>query len=213
MAIQVSGTEVISNARALTNIASVDATTKASIEAAGVGGLWVDLGTTTTGSNASYLEFTFSAPYIAYKIVLQNILPTASAEWWVQFTDSSGSPITGQEYGYYFSGYGPGFNGAGSGPINVLTDLEVAGGPSGLDNGWMTGVLEVYTPWETNTRSFFRFDIPFSYNGTNFRPRSGAVYMKNKKRTNSMRFYFLRYDATPINTAAGAIYTVYGLKA
>ena len=38
MAIQVSGTEVISNARALNNIASVDATTAASITAAGVGG-------------------------------------------------------------------------------------------------------------------------------------------------------------------------------
>jgi len=38
MAIQVSGTEVISNSRALNNIASVDATTAASITAAGVGG-------------------------------------------------------------------------------------------------------------------------------------------------------------------------------
>lgn len=37
MAIQVSGTEVISNARALTNIASVDATTVATLNAAGVG--------------------------------------------------------------------------------------------------------------------------------------------------------------------------------
>ena len=38
MAIQVSGTQVISNSRGLTNIASVDATTAASITAAGVGG-------------------------------------------------------------------------------------------------------------------------------------------------------------------------------
>lgn len=38
MAIQVSGTEVISNSRALNNIASVDATTAAAIGAAGVGG-------------------------------------------------------------------------------------------------------------------------------------------------------------------------------
>jgi hypothetical protein len=38
MAIQVNGTEVISNSRALNNIASVDATTAASISAAGVGG-------------------------------------------------------------------------------------------------------------------------------------------------------------------------------
>ena len=38
MAIQVGGTTVINNSRALSNIASVDATTAASIEAAGVGG-------------------------------------------------------------------------------------------------------------------------------------------------------------------------------
>ena len=38
MAIQVTGTQVISNARALTNIASIDATTAAAITAAGVGG-------------------------------------------------------------------------------------------------------------------------------------------------------------------------------
>ena len=38
MAFQISGTEVISNSRGLNNIASVDATTAASISAAGVGG-------------------------------------------------------------------------------------------------------------------------------------------------------------------------------
>jgi hypothetical protein len=51
MAIQVSGTEVISNARALTNIASVDATTAAAITAAGVGGgSWALLDQTTWAS-------------------------------------------------------------------------------------------------------------------------------------------------------------------
>ncbi len=39
MAIQVGGTQVISNSQGLTNIASVDSTTAASISAAGVGGL------------------------------------------------------------------------------------------------------------------------------------------------------------------------------
>ena len=48
MAIQVSGTEVISNARALTNIASVDATTVASLSAAGVGG--ASLSATASGT-------------------------------------------------------------------------------------------------------------------------------------------------------------------
>lgn len=51
MAIQVSGTTVVSDARALTNIASVDATTSNSINAAGVGA--IDISVTATGSIVS----------------------------------------------------------------------------------------------------------------------------------------------------------------
>ena len=51
MAIQVSGTQVIGNSRELTNIASVDATTAASIQAAGVGG-----GATGGGSDEIFFE-------------------------------------------------------------------------------------------------------------------------------------------------------------
>jgi len=53
MAIQISGTEVISNSRGLNNIASVDATTAASITAAGVGGggTFEKLSTTTISSS------------------------------------------------------------------------------------------------------------------------------------------------------------------
>ena len=50
MAIQVSGTQVIGNSRELTNIASVDATTAASIGAAGVGGA-----STTQGAVGTYI--------------------------------------------------------------------------------------------------------------------------------------------------------------
>tara|TARA_R110000796_G_scaffold16651_6_gene51901 strand:+ start:106 stop:495 length:390 start_codon:yes stop_codon:yes gene_type:complete len=49
MAIQVNGTQVIGNSRELTNIASVDATTAASITAAGVGGA-----STTYGDVGTY---------------------------------------------------------------------------------------------------------------------------------------------------------------
>jgi hypothetical protein len=51
MAIQVNGTQVIGNSRELTNIASVDATTAASITAAGVGG-----GATGGGSDEIFFE-------------------------------------------------------------------------------------------------------------------------------------------------------------
>lgn len=47
MAIQVGGTQVISNSQGLTNIASVDSTTAASITSAGVGGGWSQQSTGT----------------------------------------------------------------------------------------------------------------------------------------------------------------------
>lgn len=68
MAIQVSGTEVISNARALNNIASVDATTKASIEAAGVGGIAIAASapTITTSYGQVYYNSTNYRLYVTF---------------------------------------------------------------------------------------------------------------------------------------------------
>jgi hypothetical protein len=87
MAIQVSGTEVISNARALTNIASVDATTVASLAAAGVGGgTWTvlgtsgNLGTLSAGSGVSAVKsFTIPAGVKAVSIEIQQDISLVSA--------------------------------------------------------------------------------------------------------------------------------------
>jgi len=58
MAIQVSGTQVISNARALTNIASLDATTIATITAAGVGGVAAPVWNPASTPNVTYTSST-----------------------------------------------------------------------------------------------------------------------------------------------------------
>ena len=67
MAIKVNGTTVINDSRSLTNIASVDATTKNAIEAAGVGGA-VDL-SGGVGSSGVYLTAT-SIPPIGCAIIV-----------------------------------------------------------------------------------------------------------------------------------------------
>lgn len=54
MAIQVNGTQVIGNSRELTNIASIDAATAASITAAGVGGASTTYGAVGTYAAATY---------------------------------------------------------------------------------------------------------------------------------------------------------------
>ena len=56
MAIQVNGTEVISNSRALNNITSIDATTAASITAAGVGGGGTSASSTTFTSSGTWTK-------------------------------------------------------------------------------------------------------------------------------------------------------------
>ena len=63
MAIKVNGTTVINDSRALTNVASVDATTATAIGAAGVGGATVYLGETTLSSNTLYLDITLATGY------------------------------------------------------------------------------------------------------------------------------------------------------
>ena len=99
MAIKVNGTTVINDSRALTNIASLDATTVAAIGAAGVGGatsLITDW--TTVSTNASYLEISLTGDYDAITIELRQITVAGSytdLEIRIRFKDSSGNTING----------------------------------------------------------------------------------------------------------------------
>ena len=78
MAIKVSGTEVISNARALTNVASIDATTAASFAAGGVGGNTTYISTTTVSSAATSYTLSLPSGYSSYRFVISNIKSTSS---------------------------------------------------------------------------------------------------------------------------------------
>jgi hypothetical protein len=94
MAIQVSGTEVISNARALNNIASIDATTAASIGAAGVGGKILQVVSTLfTGA-----EQTSSTTMVASAFNL-SITPT-SASSKILVMVAGGNLVTQGTYNY-----------------------------------------------------------------------------------------------------------------
>lgn len=89
MAIKVNGTTVINDSRALTNVASVDATTAASITAAGVGGA-VDL---SAGVGSSGINIT------------NGTLPPVGAVLLVALTESKigGSLFKNQLYGKQFT--------------------------------------------------------------------------------------------------------------
>ena len=77
MAIQVSGTQVISNSRGLTNIASIDSTTATAIGNAGVGGGPTEI-LSSGGGNMTSLSFTNLDFYAySYRLVLRGVQTAA----------------------------------------------------------------------------------------------------------------------------------------
>ena len=131
MAIQVSGTEVISNARALTNIASVDATTVASLSAAGVGG----------GAPLPPTWNPASTPNVTYTSSTTWTKPALSDDTWVLFYSVAGGAAGSG--GFYSAG---GSGGGAAIVVGILGELPSsisitigAGGVSGGGGGYMGG--------------------------------------------------------------------------
>lgn len=172
MAIQVSGTEVISNARALTNIASVDATTVASMSAAGVGGNTVKLVDNVAITNTpSAIEVSFSATYLIYRIVISYARSSLNADQYgnsfglrARLRDSSNNVISSNTYYNRFSG---------SNSLNLKTYMNISS--SGLTtstNSFVSSTIDVYTPYQsTNTTqvvaSTFGRDTQYNDNFSN----------------------------------------------
>ena len=105
MAIKISGTEVISNSRGLNNIASVDATTAASITAAGVGGsgTFEKLSTTTISSSTGSVYLNLSVDtHNRFQVHLSGI-ESANASTKLQMRLVSG-PDSNGFYGTYTTG-------------------------------------------------------------------------------------------------------------
>lgn len=100
MAIKVNGTTVINDSRALTNISSIDTTTKNAIAAAGVGGAMTLLTDSSFGQVAGVYQ-SFTAGYSRFLIQITNAYVFGSVSQFggkFQFTDSSGSLITSNTY-------------------------------------------------------------------------------------------------------------------
>ena len=97
MAIQVSGTEVISNSRALNNIASVDATTAAAIGSAGVGGASSRIQSLTSLSSANTFTFNLNHGYNVYYLNIYNIMHAdgGTRELYCRMGGPTGTTLTG----------------------------------------------------------------------------------------------------------------------
>jgi len=105
MAIKVNGTTVINDSRALSNIASVDATTATAIGAAGVGGASTLISDSVSVGTGTTFSISFSGSYRAYRLILNGInsSSTYQALAW-RYTDGSGNNITGtQDYSFQYA--------------------------------------------------------------------------------------------------------------
>jgi hypothetical protein len=115
MAIKVNGTTVINDSRALTNIASVDATTVAAFGAAGVGGTSYAATTYTSSSDSTYSGYDLyygtgksqgglieQAP-VAAGVAWTQTLDTANSAGWLKITIDK-SKINLHRVGGYYAG-------------------------------------------------------------------------------------------------------------
>ena len=148
MAIQVNGTTVINNSRALQNISSVDATTVAALGNAGVGGLTTVL--TDNGTvNSSRLSISFTGGYDRYIISLSDIRPSSDNQtWYMRLLNSSGSDITtGDHYVHGFSHTNGGYYRDVNNYVKLQNDNNYSGHRNGL-------TMDVWYPYSTSRHTY-----------------------------------------------------------
>jgi len=221
MAIQISGTQVISNSRGLTNIASVDATTVAALGAAGVGGatsLITDW--TTVSTNASSLQISLTGDYDAITIELRNITVASNHndhEVRIRFKKANGTVISGNNL--YATVGGNNDSAAG----NDTSFINGTGGEFG-------GTSYAY-PGAANTRLTVRNQRDYAkgvdYNVNGFvqanvggtlsygQVLNGYGACVNSDNPSAVFFYLIQGRSPYLNSAvfgSGAQYRVYGVK-
>ena len=207
MAIQVSGTEVISNSRALNNIASVDATTAAAIAAGGVGGgYWTNIAEVTLGvSSVSAIDITLPTGYDVHKIDI--VLPRPSSGVLKTLFQLRNSGGTAQNFAYGVQNLAL-TNHEANHSTNA-TDMEITAlyGNNAADFNFQSiEILDansssIKTKWHMAGHNFGA-----SYWNYFFADLGGGGQL-SAATTSSARFY---YSGTNFGTATGLYYRIYG---
>ena len=203
MAIQVNGTTVIDNSRALNNITSVDSTTKSAIETAGVGGSTTNLGDTSLSGTPTSFDVTLDSGYDKHLIHVSGITSNDySGGIRLQMANSSGSILgSGHSWSYFDA---PNYADAGSNNIDMVVQYN------GVYNTTYPGVLTIEI---INARNSGKRTIGFAryheISGTKVSItgwRMDTVQENTKLRIKvGNSSYRLAFDS-------GAYYTKYGVK-
>ena len=203
MAIKVNGTTVINDSRALTNIASVDATTVAAIGAAGVGGATSLLVGPTNVSSVASLTISLPTGYADHIIKFRGMKrPIATLEFFqAQLGNASGTIQTGS---YYASSYV--WKGGGGGTQNAtkMRFGEYYSGGSWGDG--MDGTLRIHDAELTTVSTYIGFEA-FGLSGPfGDAAVSGCTSTSSRERNATIKF---TYES---NGAFSGQYEVWGVN-
>jgi hypothetical protein len=204
MAIKVNGTTVINDSRALSNIASVDATTAAAIGNAGVGGASTLISDSVSVGTGATFSVSFSGSYRAYRLILNGINSNTNFQilrW--RFTDASGTPITtSQTYPVQYT--------------NKVTNTYIKYDYMGIDEyyhqyGNDSAYIDMYiynpnsTTEVTHARGSYWFTMD-SYNQGNFTAQVG-IHQYGVGANNSIYFYHQQGG-----NFSGGTYSLWGIN-
>jgi hypothetical protein len=204
MAIKVNGTTVINDSRALTNIASVDATTAAAIGAAGVGGGWSLISETAITSSVHYIDVTFPSGYLEYIVEFPRLFgaTTSTFQPLLQLFNASGSLVT--TYQGYRSATKGNVDAVGSDYHALLATFY-----SGSTN---TAALKLHffnNPRSGNTRTMAN---TYANAGPAGEMQNGRFSMKDHGANNGMRLYSQWGTGSGPITSASHDYKIWGIK-
>ncbi len=211
MAIQVNGTEVISNSRALNNIASVDATTVAAMGAAGVGGLTTEVAKGAAFGTGNVVKLTLGN----YKVQTFDIYDlTSSSNTYIkcQLTDGSDNLIT-NNYTYFNTDKGQDST-TFSDRMTVFSSFDV---PRPSDGFKVSLSIQVYDAYSSTKSTRLRIDYrKLDKAGTSYPSyntfKRGEVIMRgttaNALRNQSLYFTF---GGSAPTYSSGITYDSYGM--
>ena len=205
MAIQINGTTVINNSRALTNITSVDSTTATAIGNAGVGGSST-LITNNASASGTGITVSLTGGYQRYIIQITGIVfsNTGSFNGYgnIRWTNSSNSVVTG---GYAYSWDGANSYSVSANQQTGYTDFRNTG-PYSYYN---TGIYQVFNHASSSAPTFVTFNYAFT-------PTAAAAGGGNSVGSVWQNYgYFGTSNSLiiqPTSTITGGSYSVWGVS-
>jgi hypothetical protein len=210
MAIKVNGTTVINDSRALSNIASVDATTAASMTAAGVGGEpgWEYVTTVNNTGTVSYIDYDFDTTYNHFMIMTsgwKNALTYTYRQPNIRFKLKTNSSTLYSGYTAYEEGDGS--RGYGDPHVDVCS-ISVSTSTYG---NCPTATVHLHDVKDSSTRTRFRVDGGSLYEFSPGYSEWAWIRSRHGDLTTPGTFTGIRFYPTEYTITSGTKFKIWGM--